>query len=247
MSEISFFDYLTDVPKYNYYLYYVCGDRSFHTPINIEDVDFYKKKYNIEVQTIGLLKTEGSDIDELVSVQFARKLAEALLLGNAKYIETQESTALSDSFTNVEFRTPVITRESVKLIIDEYIRDIISEVKKITKVCSTEESTFNFHLTQKQKRKKGEIIGYKKPVITKPKLENYECALDTDEMIEFIFREMLKILPETVGREDCEKYKRCFLELFCRKDSPSYKKNIESSFRLESRYDVVQYVCSESK
>lgn len=57
--------------KYHYYLFYdINGTKTFHSPIQEEDV----KKYDLEVIDIDQLETEGHDISDLISNQFVQKV-----------------------------------------------------------------------------------------------------------------------------------------------------------------------------
>lgn len=58
-----------------YYLFYDCGEVSFHSPIR-EDM---LKKYDLEIIDLeGELHTIGKEISELVSVQFVNKVLEVI-------------------------------------------------------------------------------------------------------------------------------------------------------------------------
>ena len=58
----------------NYYLYFVffeIGTHSFHNPIEEEDLDEYK---NLEIIELPELVTDGTDINNLLSIQFCDKV-----------------------------------------------------------------------------------------------------------------------------------------------------------------------------
>lgn len=75
-------------PRYHYYLYYICGNATFHSPIQKEDLENYK---NLEIVDLdGPLKTKGHDCSELMSVQFVDKIIKALEDGKAIYKKTLE-------------------------------------------------------------------------------------------------------------------------------------------------------------
>lgn len=82
--DVWFFDYVTDELDCAYYLYYVCGDRSFHTPVSEGDV----AGHGLPVLDIGGLDTHGDDCHELLSMQFTDKVLAALEGGEAVYRET---------------------------------------------------------------------------------------------------------------------------------------------------------------
>lgn len=74
--EVWFGDYINeDKMIYNYYLFYDMGDRSFHTPIQEEDLKLYLDIPKIEIDK---LDTHGNDIQDLISVQFVRKVIEII-------------------------------------------------------------------------------------------------------------------------------------------------------------------------
>lgn len=71
--EVWFYDYETNVKKYLYFLYYVIGDYSFHTPItNPKAYDYPIEKIDDDFTTVG------KDVKELVSAQFVIKVLETL-------------------------------------------------------------------------------------------------------------------------------------------------------------------------
>jgi len=79
-EEILENDYETII---QYYLFYVVGDHSFHHPISKEDII---KWPNLKVVRIEQLITHGSNSDRLLSSQFADKVREALVSGQAKLV-----------------------------------------------------------------------------------------------------------------------------------------------------------------
>ena len=67
-----------------YYLFYVVGDHSFHHPIEKKDVDKYSE---LEVVRIEQLTTRGASGTRLLSSQFADKVREKLLAGEARIVK----------------------------------------------------------------------------------------------------------------------------------------------------------------
>ena len=62
---------LKDEPIYHYYLFYDLDyGHTFHTPIKEEDVE----KYSLPIIEISELETTGHKVNDLVSVQFVRKV-----------------------------------------------------------------------------------------------------------------------------------------------------------------------------
>lgn len=84
--EVWFGDILKeDCPIYHYYLFYDIGaGKTFHTPINEEEVEKEKEKYGIEVVEIDQLDTHGEDIGELISCQFVDKVISLISSGDYK-------------------------------------------------------------------------------------------------------------------------------------------------------------------
>lgn len=70
-----------------YYLFYDCGQSSFHSPIQKKALDKFS---DLTIVNIGDLKTQGKDIHDLVSLQFVKKLIELLQSGNFKYLDSNE-------------------------------------------------------------------------------------------------------------------------------------------------------------
>ena len=70
--EVWFVDIIESRYKvYEYLLFYDFGTYSFHNPISEEE--YLKIKDQIKVEHLTELRTEGKDINDLVSVQFVRK------------------------------------------------------------------------------------------------------------------------------------------------------------------------------
>ena len=71
-----------------YYLFYVVGDHSFHSPIKKEEVINYP---DLEIVRIEQLITKGASGNRLLSCQFADKVREMLLAGEAKIVKNSEN------------------------------------------------------------------------------------------------------------------------------------------------------------
>ena len=71
-----------------YYLFYVVGDHSFHSPIKKEEVINYP---GLEIVRIEQLITKGASCNRLLSCQFADKVREMLLAGEAKIVKNSEN------------------------------------------------------------------------------------------------------------------------------------------------------------
>lgn len=75
-------------PKYHYYLFYdINGTKTFHSPIQEQDVE----KYNLEVISIDQLETEGHDISDLISNQFVQKVLALIDSKNYKLVLSENT------------------------------------------------------------------------------------------------------------------------------------------------------------
>lgn len=64
-------------PIYHYYLFYDFDKRSFHSPIS--ELELIQKKYSdLKILEIDQIITYGKQIDDLMSMQFVRKVLEVL-------------------------------------------------------------------------------------------------------------------------------------------------------------------------
>jgi hypothetical protein len=78
--EVWFVDIIESRYKvYEYLLFYDFGTYSFHNPIS--EKEYLKIKDQIKVEHLTELRTEGKDINDLVSVQFVRKVLDVLKNG----------------------------------------------------------------------------------------------------------------------------------------------------------------------
>ena len=230
-NEVYFFDYATDKAKYNYYLYYVCGDRSFHTPIDSESIDFYKSKYNIDICNIGALDTHGKDIDDLISLQFARRLSEEILAGKITYVKTQEDTCGKEQkhFTGpIHLKELKVTEDSVRDVISEFSGAIAEHIKHLTMICSPEGSTYIPQIRQKAKKSKKMVVWYGEPKISRPKLSLDKCSVFSDEMIGFVTERTSELLNSCEDKENYPGIKEAFYQIFADKESPCYKQILKA-------------------
>jgi hypothetical protein len=83
-EEILENDYETII---QYYLFFEIGDHSFHQPIEKQDIPQYP---NLDVVKIEQLMTHGQTADNLLSCQFADKVREKLLNGEAVIVKNIE-------------------------------------------------------------------------------------------------------------------------------------------------------------
>ena len=87
---VYFGDYYNETsPKYHYYLFYELGEYSFHTPIEKSDLEKYS---NLNNKKIDQLHTKGKEINDLISVQFVKKVIELISSGEYKlqFCKTEE-------------------------------------------------------------------------------------------------------------------------------------------------------------
>ena len=82
---VSFGDiHLEGDPVYNYYLFYDLGcNHTFHTPINSYDLEITQ----LEVIHIDQLNTYGYNTNDLISMQFVKKVIALIESGEFQYIE----------------------------------------------------------------------------------------------------------------------------------------------------------------
>ncbi len=67
--------------NYNYFLYYDLNTHSFHTPI--DDYRRNKEKYSdLKVVNIGELSTHGKEINDLISMNFVKKVLDVIRSGD---------------------------------------------------------------------------------------------------------------------------------------------------------------------
>ena len=66
-----------------YYLLYKIGGYSFHHPIDEDLAKYYKE---LPKKDIGVLSTYGTSTDNLLSVQFVRKVLELIYSGNYRLV-----------------------------------------------------------------------------------------------------------------------------------------------------------------
>lgn len=87
--EFREYVYFIDVFKYveKYYLYYEFGGYSFHRPK--DNYKFYKKYRNLEVVDVVEIETYGAPIDDLMSVQFVKKIIDLINSGDYTYVKDE--------------------------------------------------------------------------------------------------------------------------------------------------------------
>ena len=85
-QAVYFFDYIDpDKPQYRYYLFYECGENSYHQPIDEAEAE----KCNIPILQIDQLDTDGENIRNLISLSFVKKMLNAIKSGKYQYIPTK--------------------------------------------------------------------------------------------------------------------------------------------------------------
>lgn len=81
--EVWFGDILLeDQPRYEYFLYYEIGDRSFHHPISSEELKKYESLQMIDLDDD--FETFGKDVGDLISNQFVNKVLKLVESGDYK-------------------------------------------------------------------------------------------------------------------------------------------------------------------
>ena len=185
--EISFFDYIEQNNcDYNYYLYYVLGEHSFHQPIKKEDV----KKYNLEIKEISGLNTHGDSCENLMSVQFVDKIISLIEAGKYQFLKDKEDVfktyenkpeyrAESDCLSAIEFVKQSVISSAINKFKDFYdvnsinISSIrIKKKKNKDRIrIKVKKKSFDFKISD-------ELINYVK--------ENYNENMSYTEFVELI-------------------------------------------------------------
>ena len=75
--------YISYQNDYFWYIFYDFGNYSFHIPIQQKDC---KKYSNLQIIEIDNLITHGHEIQELISMQFVKKLIDLINTGQYQYI-----------------------------------------------------------------------------------------------------------------------------------------------------------------
>lgn len=161
---VHFFDYETDEPKFRYYLYYVCGDHTFHTPIEKSDV----KKYNLVVITIDTIYTEGHECQDLMSMQFVNKILKALDEHTAVYRSTAVDVDRSVAYLPDENRQDItLTIMDLQDVMALAAPDLVYQFRKVHKIHSDPELFDDLRKKFSVKQKLRKKIGvYRQPNVT---------------------------------------------------------------------------------
>ena len=72
-----------------YFLFYMCGRRSFHTPIYEEDL----KDSNLKIIEIKNFETHGANIKDLASTKFVENVVDLIESGDFEYIPDSDQIA----------------------------------------------------------------------------------------------------------------------------------------------------------
>lgn len=96
-KEVWFFDIIDEEhPESRWYLYYTVGSSTFHHPIPEDNVNSWIEK-GLKVIKIPTLTTDGEDINDLISLQFVKKLL--TVIDNGSYTLKVNLFHLTPSFT----------------------------------------------------------------------------------------------------------------------------------------------------
>lgn len=215
--EVYFFDYVTNSPEYRYYLYYVCGDQTFHSPIEESDVKKYAKQYGLSIETINELHTQGDEVTDLLSLQFVNKMIKAFEDKTVAYKKTiDDCPPVFDNSVPDFDTTHCLTKDDLKDIIGEMASDIDSKIRSIKAGCHPDDS-MRVELAKsmmiKQKRDK-------KGILSRPKIKIREFKYITIFQSNVFVDHAYDILINISNGHD--RYER-LLELMLSPDSPVYK------------------------
>ena len=83
---VEFVDVIEEEEFINYYLFYDLGEYCFHHPISEDSISLY----DLPVKDIDMLNTYGKDINDLISVQFVRKLESLIKSKDYVYVDQAE-------------------------------------------------------------------------------------------------------------------------------------------------------------
>lgn len=81
---ISFVDIRETITEY--FLFYDMDFCSFHHPIDEEEVNSYRSKYNLNIKDIGDLITNGAECKDLIAPQCVKKVIALIQSGEYRYI-----------------------------------------------------------------------------------------------------------------------------------------------------------------
>lgn len=147
-EETWFFDRIDKTkPISRWYLWYIVGGHTFHTPIEECDVDKYVKQ-GLEIIKISTLNTSGEDILELASMPFVKKVVSLIESGNAVYEELEEKPLLPDypiGWKNLEVDTIYYNiPEMINFAFDQKASSLANQkLRKITNPDITELSALS--------------------------------------------------------------------------------------------------------
>lgn len=176
--ETDYFDeILPNQPVYNYYLYYVIGNHTFHTPIKEDEI----QNYDLPIVEIGKLETRGFESTELISVQFVDKIIDLIKTKEYKLLkDIEDNEPLYDN--HIESFEPVPNyREAFAIFIDRIKRRQLNVPVNYRDI-----DVNNLKLTTKTKKNK-----CKQKVKHKYK-NNLDGLLDEDKIFDFMVKEYPK-------------------------------------------------------
>ena len=201
---IYFFD-LADPnkPVYHYYLYYVLGEHSFHSIIENPD------DYDLKVVDIGTLRTQGVEVNDLLSLQFVRQMLPVIESGDYTFVQDTENVVQNFPYEKKEFRAP--SWEEVWNFLKDDIGKYIASCKKQIDLKLSIHLMEDLYRGKKKKKKIGRPYFSRAelkltcPELT-PEQEKFIKKNFSDEMNARQFVELLyQTLPEYFD-EKIEKY-----------------------------------------
>lgn len=167
-TEVYFFDYIDRKNcDYNYYLYYVLGEHSFHQPIKKEDLS----KYSLEIKEINGLNTTGDNFENLMSVQFVDKIISLIETGNYEYLKDKED--VFKTYNNKsEYRTECDCSSAINFVKQSVISSAVNKYADYFEINSIDISSVRI------KKKKDRIR-------IKVKKENFDFKI-SDTLINYV-------------------------------------------------------------
>lgn len=160
-ERVSFFDYQNSEPKYRYYLYYICGNNTFHSPIDISKAEDLEA-YNLPIIDIEELETNGHEYTDLISMQFVDKLLSLIASGSAEYRKTLDDRPplyLYTAPTFEKFYNNSLSAQRVYKAMTEWENCLVSDfldsvTEDILRQYDMSEYYDYIQLQQKEKKKK---------------------------------------------------------------------------------------------
>lgn len=172
-EDTCFFDRIDKTkPISRWYLWYIVGGHTFHTPIEECDVDKYVKQ-GLEIIKISTLNTSGDDILELASMPFVKKVIALIESGNAVYEELEEKSLLPDypigwkdlEVDTIYYSVPEMINfafdPKASSLANQKLREITNpDIKELSALSSRQESNIKLRIWRKYAKGRDVSLNY---------------------------------------------------------------------------------------